>query len=214
MSGGLFLTLILAVNVAQVIFDMMMAPFEATEHMEIGQRSTAEIAREAIEAGKAQPRLRLPDASTAVRKGTPSELRRDLYFYFIEGSWTRVFAAFAFLFLIVNVFFAALYTLEPGSIANAGADSFADAFFFSVQTMSTIGYGSLSPGTPYGNFVVTVEAADETGARSPAEPRTFPDVHPLLGGHAHHRRGEPPRRHRLERLRGTHRGLHRDPHRS
>jgi inward rectifier potassium channel len=84
-------------------------------------------------------------------------LRRDLYFYFMEGSWTRVFAAFGFLFLVGNVFFAALYSLEPGSVVNG--KSFADAFYFSVQTMGTIGYGVLSPGTPYANAIVTCESA-------------------------------------------------------
>ena len=33
----------------------------------------------------------------------------------------------------------------PGGIANARPGSFADAFFFSVQTMATIGYGNMSP---------------------------------------------------------------------
>jgi inward rectifier potassium channel len=45
---------------------------------------------------------------------------------------------------------------EP--IANARPGSFADAFFFSVQTMSTIGYGVLAPRTPYANVLVTTEA--------------------------------------------------------
>src|SRR5204863_5124610 len=39
------------------------------------------------------------------------------------------------------------------------AKSFADAFYFSVQTFSTIGFGVLTPATPYGNLVVTAEAA-------------------------------------------------------
>jgi len=137
------------------VFDMMMAPFEHSEHLEQGKKSTAEIAREREQGIVNQRRRR--DVSEAVIKGAPSTLRRDLYFYFMEGSWTRVFAAFAFLFVIGNVFFAALYSLEPGSVTNGG--SFADAFFFSVQTMGTIGYGVLSPATPYANAVVTAESA-------------------------------------------------------
>jgi hypothetical protein len=38
------------------------------------------------------------------------------------------------------------------------AGVFVDAFFFSVETLSTIGYGQMSPATLYGNIVMTVEA--------------------------------------------------------
>ncbi len=153
MSGGLFLSLVTAVCVAQVVIDMAMAPFEEAQ---LEARPMAEIAREARAEGRAPSRIRR-DISEAVRKGTPAELRRDLYFYFMEGSWARVFVAFGFTFVVTNVFFAGLYMLEPAGIADNA--TFADAFNFSVQTMSTIGYGSLSPGTSYGNTIVAVEAA-------------------------------------------------------
>ena len=55
-----------------------------------------------------------------------------------------------------NSIFALLYLLQPGSIANAQAD-FADAFFFSVQTMATIGYGEMRPATLYANILVSIE---------------------------------------------------------
>ncbi len=77
----------------------------------------------------------------------------------IEGSWTRVFALFAVAFVIVNVFFAGLYVLEPGGIEGAHEDGFTAAFFFSVQTMSTIGFGGMTPATPYADAIVSVEAA-------------------------------------------------------
>ena len=44
------------------------------------------------------------------------------------------------------------------AIANARPGAFSDAFFFSVETISTIGYGQMSPATLYGNIVMTVEA--------------------------------------------------------
>jgi inward rectifier potassium channel len=156
MSGGAFLMLVTAVNVAQVVFDMMMAPLESSEHAELGTRTTAEAARERIEIGQRPSNARR--IGEAVRKGAPSELRQDLYFYLIDGSWWRVGAVFTFTFIILNAFFAALYVLEPGSIANARPNNFVDAYYFSVQTMSTIGYGSLSPGSDWGNAIVTIEA--------------------------------------------------------
>ncbi len=158
MSGGTFLALIVAITVAQVVFDLAMAPFEEAEHMEKGERSIADVdaERRAGKGPSVESRKNRPDISTAVRKGTPSNLRGDLYFYLVEGSWTRVFVAFSFIFVTANVFFAALYMLEPGSIHNS--QSFADAFFFSVQTMSTVGYGGLLPATNYANAIVSIEA--------------------------------------------------------
>ncbi len=48
--------------------------------------------------------------------------------------------------------------LEDGSIENAAAGSFKDAFFFSVQTLATIGYGKMAPVTTFANILVTIEA--------------------------------------------------------
>lgn len=159
MSGAMFLVLVSAVNVAQVIFDMAMAPFVESAHEEAAAKPIAEIdAERRAGQGAVSPTKRW-DVSDAIRKGAPASVRRDLYFYFMEGSWTRVFVAFTLLFIAGNIFFAALYVLEPGAVTNADPQSFLDAFFFSVQTMSTIGYGAMSPATSYGHMIVTVEAA-------------------------------------------------------
>jgi inward rectifier potassium channel len=61
-------------------------------------------------------------------------------------------------FLLTNAAFAVVYASEPGAIANARPDSFEDAFFFSVQTMATIGYGTMAPVTRFAHLVVTIEA--------------------------------------------------------
>ena len=53
-------------------------------------------------------------------------------------------AVIAGLFLAVNLVFAGLY-LTVGGIAQARPGSFADAFFFSVQTLATLGYGEMHP---------------------------------------------------------------------
>lgn len=158
MSGGLFLTLIVAINVGHVLFDMMMVPFEHNEHAERGMRTTAELARENLAHGEKRG-IRVRNFDEVVRKGAPSEMRSDMYFFFIRGSWIRLAAAFSFMFVLTNVFFAALYTLEADGITGTRPDSFADAFYFSVQTMSTIGFGNMSPVTGYSNAIVTLEAA-------------------------------------------------------
>ena len=82
----------------------------------------------------------------------------DLYHRAMTMRWGTFLLFGAGLYFLVNALFAALYLLQPGSIQNARAGSFADAFFFSVQCISTIGFGGLSPATLYGNILVTIEA--------------------------------------------------------
>ncbi len=117
------------------------------------------VAREAPDVARTLLRP-FRDPRTAVRKGAPSSTRADLYSYFLSGSWTRVFGFSAVGFLLSNVFFAALYLLEPGAIGGVADVRFADAFYFSVQTMATIGYGVLHPNptSVFGNWIVTAES--------------------------------------------------------
>ena len=100
----------------------------------------------------------LRDVTDAIRVGTPNELRKDVYFHLMDGSWWRVFGVLGVSYLAVNAVFAALFLIEPESIGGM-EPSFLDAFAFSVQTMSTIGYGGMSPETSYGHVLVTIEAA-------------------------------------------------------
>jgi len=84
-------------------------------------------------------------------------LRHDLYYGLVASSWPRLLTLLAATFLAVNALFALAYFALPGSVENARPASFADAFFFSVQTMATIGYGKLAPATPAANAIVTIE---------------------------------------------------------
>lgn len=149
-----FLAVVAAVGVLQVAFDMMMAPMEESKLAE-AMPTLAELAKEGH---KRPPHSRIPDVGTAIRRGTPTDFRSDLYVYFMQGGWTRLLITIVVAFVLLNVVFASLYLLVPGSINNAAPNSFADAFFFSVQTMSTIGYGALHPESIYGNVIATIEA--------------------------------------------------------
>ncbi|MEC4985384.1 MAG: ion channel [Oscillatoria sp. PMC 1068.18] len=82
----------------------------------------------------------------------------DLYHKLLIVSWLQFFLLIVCSYLIINLFFAFAYLLQENSIANAEPGSLIDTFFFSVQTMSTIGYGAMSPQTWYANFLVTIEA--------------------------------------------------------
>ncbi len=81
----------------------------------------------------------------------------DPYYIALSLSWPT-FALVALLIEIaVNTLFASLYLAQPGSIANARPGSFGDAFFFSLETLATVGYGTMSPDTTYGHIVSAFE---------------------------------------------------------
>lgn len=98
---------------------------------------------------------RLPKIVAIGRERHPLE---DIYHWVLLRKWREFFLVVAAAFVAINAIFALLYLAVPGSIANAREGSFEDAFFFSVHTMGTIGYGSMSPATRYGNIIVALEA--------------------------------------------------------
>jgi inward rectifier potassium channel len=87
----------------------------------------------------------------------PIDLWGDLYHELLRAPWSLTLLCIAAMVLAVNVLFACVYLLT-GGIANARPGSFADAFFFSVQTVGTIGYGAMYPQTLAAHLAVTVES--------------------------------------------------------
>jgi inward rectifier potassium channel len=107
----------------------------------------------------APPAKQLRDAQQGpLRVGLQTSWRNDLYHRGLTLSWRGFLAVSAAIYISANIVFAAMYLLQPGAILNARPGSVVDAFFFSVQTFATIGYGVMSPATFYANVLVTVEA--------------------------------------------------------
>jgi inward rectifier potassium channel len=81
----------------------------------------------------------------------------DLYHLILTLSWPQFFAVVLLFYLVVNSVFALAFLAGPDSIANARPGSFADAFFFSIETLATVGYGYMNPRTTYGHTVAAIE---------------------------------------------------------
>src|SRR5213596_180657 len=93
-----------------------------------------------------------------VKVGTDAWRWRDVYRWLIGLRWPQFAAFVASLYIGLNLVFAALYSLQQDSIAGStGGHWFFDCFFFSVQTLATVGYGHMYPQTIYGHVVSTVE---------------------------------------------------------
>jgi inward rectifier potassium channel len=91
--------------------------------------------------------------STIGHRSSPFD---DLYHRVLRWPWWAFFSALVAGFLSINLFFATLYWLSPGAVSHVF--DFEDAFYFSVQTLATIGYGTMAPQTRYAHVVVVVEA--------------------------------------------------------
>jgi inward rectifier potassium channel len=81
----------------------------------------------------------------------------DLYFYLTTVSWPKLLLIIVGLFGFIKCLVALGYMID-GGVANARRGSFTDAFFFSVQTMATIGYGVMAPSSLVANIMVSIEA--------------------------------------------------------
>jgi inward rectifier potassium channel len=75
----------------------------------------------------------------------------------MEIRWPAFMAATILCFVLTNLLFAFIYVAMPGSVANAQPGSLSDAFFFSVDTLATVGYGNMYPATRLCHGVAAVE---------------------------------------------------------
>ncbi len=82
---------------------------------------------------------------------------RDPYHAMLALGWRGFLGAVLGYYVAVNAVFGALYLLQPGGVANVPPGAFGQAFFFSVETFATVGYGVMAPQTVYAHLVATAE---------------------------------------------------------
>jgi len=82
---------------------------------------------------------------------------RDTYHLILTLTWPQFAALVLAVYVLINLVFAGLYSLGGRCIAELPPGSFSEAFFFSVETLATVGYGHMYPDTLYGHWVTTVE---------------------------------------------------------
>ena len=109
--------------------------------------------------GHRQPRARVVRIGNrkVLTRGLERRFFSDLYHYCMTATWWQFFIGAAAIFVLLNLGFAFLYWLGDDPIANARPGHFADLFYFSTETLGTVGYGDMHPQTDYAHFVAGIE---------------------------------------------------------
>ena len=123
------------------------------EDLGFGTKATSESAR-----------LMRPDGSFNVRKLNQSlEARLNIYHRLVRMPWFPFFVVISMFYLEVNLVFGTMYYMIgvenlSGVNPNDGLSDFWEAFFFSSQTLTTVGYGHISPQGYLTSFLASIEA--------------------------------------------------------
>jgi inward rectifier potassium channel len=90
-------------------------------------------------------------------RGLPQNFWTDLYHRSMTVYWPVFFGTAAAIFITLNAIFALLYWLGDDPIANVAGSRPLGLFYFSVETLATVGYGDMHPQTHYGHVIATIE---------------------------------------------------------
>ena len=94
---------------------------------------------------------------TIKRKNLPSSYWVDLFHQVVEMSWKKFIFFYFVFFLTINFIFGYFYYWLEQYALTIGAKTFSEAYFFSVQTFSTVNFGKFSPLSPIANILVTIQ---------------------------------------------------------
>jgi inward rectifier potassium channel len=103
------------------------------------------------------------DGSSNVKRLGERVHPSDVYHYLLTVSWIKFFGVIVCTYAVVNVVFAFMYySIADNAIQNidntTSLSSVASAFFFSAQTLTTVGYGHLAPTGIVANTIAAVES--------------------------------------------------------
>lgn len=104
-------------------------------------------------------RINLDEYRATLSRSELARPENNFYHWLLGTSWTSFLLLVVFVYLSTNLLFAFAYiACGDGAITHAEPGSLLDVFFFSVQTMATIGYGRMTPVGHGANAIVTFEA--------------------------------------------------------
>src|SRR6476646_829606 len=105
----------------------------------------------------AKPRVVRLGRREIITEGLQLSFWADISHRCMTASWPAFIAGAALVFVAFNAVFAAFYWIGDDPISNVPHAAYIDYLYFSIETLSTAGYGDMHPQTHYGHFVATVE---------------------------------------------------------
>ena len=104
-------------------------------------------------------RINLDEYRATLSRSEMARPENDFYHWLLGTTWLKFLLLVILVYLGTNLLFALAYlACGPGAISNTNPNSLIEVFFFSVQTMATIGYGRMTPIGTWPNAIVTFEA--------------------------------------------------------
>ncbi len=101
--------------------------------------------------------VRLGGREIVVAEGAHLSFWADISHRCMTASWPSFIAGAALVFVAFNAVFAVFYWIGDQPISNVPGAAYIDYLYFSIETLSTAGYGDMHPQTHYGHFIATVE---------------------------------------------------------
>jgi inward rectifier potassium channel len=127
-------------------------------------RSRSELSKESMIFSAKNPSER-PSKPQIVRLGGREVIAEGLHLSFwadishrcMTASWPAFIGGAVLVFVAFNAVFAVFYWIGNQPIANVPGGAYIDYLYFSIETLSTAGYGDMHPQTHYGHFIAAVE---------------------------------------------------------
>jgi inward rectifier potassium channel len=104
-----------------------------------------------------KPRIVRLGGREVIAEGLRLSFWADISHRCMTASWPAFIGGAALVFVAFNAAFAVLYFLGNQPISNVPGGAYIDYLYFSIETLSTAGYGDMHPQTHYGHFVAAVE---------------------------------------------------------
>jgi inward rectifier potassium channel len=104
-----------------------------------------------------KPRVVRLGGREIITEGLQLSFWADISHRCMTASWPSFIAGAAFIFIAFNAAFATLYWIGNDPISNVPHKAYIDYLYFSIETLSTAGYGDMHPQTNYGHFIAAVE---------------------------------------------------------
>jgi len=104
-----------------------------------------------------KPRIVRFGGREVITEGLNLTFWADISHRCMTASWPAFIAGAVLVFVVFNAAFAVFYWIGDQPIANVPGGAYIDYLYFSIETLSTAGYGDMHPQTHYGHFISAVE---------------------------------------------------------